>query len=758
MSNKKSRPERRAGGPKVDDREPVLRVYFGEDEIHVDLFAGGGGASVGAALATGRSPDVAVNHSPVAIAMHRANHPTTRHYIEDVYEVDPRVATRGRQVALLWLSPTCTHHSKAKGAALVDRKIRGLCWSALPWIKHCRPRVIILENVEEFAKWGPLHRQHTDGCEGVKCAKGCRFGTMPKNRRGKGRIKHHDKGCPGVECSSRCRIDRPIKAREAETFNAFVAKIRSKGYSVEWKFLRACDYGAPTTRRRLYMVMRADGQPASWPEVTHGPGLVPYRTAAECIDWSIPCPSIFDRERALADKTMARIARGVRKFVMESERPFIVPVNHGGVGRRDLRVHDSAAPMPTITGGQRGGHAVVVPIVTKAKTHGGGNGVHSGAEPLGTVTASKRGEFALASATLVRAGATGNFLVSPVVVPATHGDSRGQPDSRTHGVDEPLRTITTLGAQFSIASAVLVRTAHGDVDASGKRRGPGEHTVEAPLGTVCAGGTDHAIAAAYMVHRSNGERPGQAPRVYDVEDPHPTVVAEGLKTAVCAAFLAKHNGGSHESKKGGQAVTAPADTISAQDQKAVTVAHLVRYNSENSAASARGQSADTPVSTLDTANRVAVATSHLMKLRGTSPAHVASSSQAVDAPAPTISAEGTHVAEVRAFLVRYNGQSGPQNVDAPLGTLDATDRYGLATVVIGGELYEIVDIGMRMLTPRELFAAQGFPPTYQIDPVGPKGKRLTKTEQIRACGNSVCPPVARALVEAQFAPQRTVAA
>lgn len=512
-------------------------------ELVVDLFAGGGGASTGIERALGRSPDIAINHSPEAIALHAANHPTTRHYIESVYTVDPRTATGGRPVALLWLSPDCTHHSKAKGGKPRQQKIRGLAWAAIPWAQYARPRVIVLENVEEWIDWGPV--DHATG--------------------------------------------QPIRARRGETFRAWRRKLESLGYVVEHRLLRACDFGAPTTRRRLFLQARCDGQPIVWPEPTHARRVDggqlelgrrpvrPWRTAAEIIDWSIPCPSIFDRERPLADKTLARIARGIRKFVLEAARPFVIPVNHGGVGRVDLRVHDLTAPLPTVTGGQRGGHALVAP---------------------------------------------------------------------------------------------------------------------------------------YLVHRSNGERVGQAPRIYDVGAPLGTIVAQGQKHAVCAAFLARHYGDRRGGWAGGIPVSGPTGAITTRDHHALVGAHLTKLYGTGTGADPRY-------------------------------------------PVPTVTAAGQHLGVVAALLARYNGQSGPQPVDAPIGTLDTTDRYGLVTVAIDGEPYAIVDIGMRMLTPRELFRAQGFPDSYVIDPIGPNGKPLTKTAQIRACGNAVPPPFSEAIVREALAPATT---
>lgn len=287
---------------------------------------------------------------------------------------------------------------------------------------------------------------------------------------------------------------------------------------------------------------------------------------------------------------------------------------------------------------------------------------------------------------------------------------------------------------------VLIRS-----DATGKRRGTGAHSVDEPIGTVCAGGGDFAVIAPYLVHRSNGERLGQAPRIYDAQKPLGTIVAQGQKHAAVAALLVKNNGGVV-----GQSLVDPVHTTTARDQKALTSVHLMRFNGQKRDGETRGQSPDGPIATLDTSNRYAVVASHLVKMRGTSDAHVVASASSVEDPLPTLSAGGTHIAAVHAFLVRYNGQSGPQDVDGPIGTLDTTDRYGLVTVMVDGEEYVIVDIMMRMLTPRELFLAMGFPPEYVIDLVGPKGKKLSKTAQIRMCGNAVCPQLAEAVVRAQL--------
>ncbi|GIN75136.1 hypothetical protein J41TS8_01770 [Bacillus sp. J41TS8] len=288
-------------------------------EIIVDNFAGGGGASTGIEMATGLSVDIAINHDPAAIAMHKVNHPDTEHYCESVWEVDPQEATKGRPVALCWFSPDCKHFSKAKGGKPVEKKIRGLAWVAVRWAATVRPRVIILENVEEFQTWGPLTK---DGL--------------------------------------------PDPRKKGSTFRSFVRALQRQGYKVEWKELRACDYGAPTIRKRLFLIARRDGRPIVWPKPTHGDPksatvkkgmLKPWRTAAEIMDWSIETPSIFNRKKPLSENTLRRIARGIQRFVIESKKPFVVG-NHGrsliqmGYGDPEgRRVLDLKKPLGTITAG-----------------------------------------------------------------------------------------------------------------------------------------------------------------------------------------------------------------------------------------------------------------------------------------------------------------------------------------------------------------------------------------------------------------------
>mgnify|MGYP000898066333 CR=1 FL=1 len=319
-------------------------------ELIVDNFAGGGGASTGIELATGRSVDIAINHDPAAIAMHRANHPNSKHYCENVWDVNPIEACGGRPVGLAWFSPDCKHFSKAKGGKPVEKAIRGLAWVAIKWAKLVRPRVIILENVEEFTTWGPL-------------------------------------------------LDNfPDPARKGETFRRFVHALRRYRYNVEWSELRACDYGAPTIRKRFFLVARCDGLPIVWPDPTHGDSksifvasgiLEPWRTAAEIIDWTIPCPSIFDRKKPLCENTMCRIARGLRKFVFDNPEPYIVNKNlapfliqyHSEQTGKEVRGQTMVRPLMTADSSNR--YGLVTAFLLKYYGQGEGQVL---AEPLHTIT------------------------------------------------------------------------------------------------------------------------------------------------------------------------------------------------------------------------------------------------------------------------------------------------------------------------------------------------------------------------------------
>lgn len=467
-------------------------------ELIVDNFAGGGGASTGIELATGYSVDIAINHDPEAIKMHKANHPNTKHYCENVWAIDPVKACNGHPVGLAWFSPDCKHFSKAKGGKPKDKNIRGLAWVACRWAGLVRPRVIMLENVEEFKTWGPLNR------------------------------KHH-----------------PIKSKQGKTFEKFVQQLTDLGYEVQFKELVAADYGAPTMRKRFFMIARCDGKPIIYPEPTHAPAdseavraglLKPYVGAYTQLDFSLPCPSIFDTSeeikekygiravRPLAQKTMDRIARGLKKFVLDNPEPFIIQCNHGG----ERRPNDIREPMPTII--EKHGYGIVAPT-------------------------------------------------------------------------------------------------------------------------------------------------------------------------------------------------------------------LIQYHSETAHGEVRGQTIEEPIMTVDGSNRYGLITSFLSKF------YKSGIGQDEREPLHTITTSAGHFGEVRAFLIKYYGDATGQDIEKPLDTVTTKDRFGLVT--IKGVDYQIVDIGLRMLEPRELYGCQGFPDDYIIDH-DYTGKTYPRSEQVRRCGNAVCPQIPAALVRANL--------
>ena len=510
-------------------------------ELIVDNFAGGGGASTGIELATGYSVDIAINHDPEAIKMHKANHPNTKHYCENVWAVDPVKACNGHPVALAWFSPDCKHFSKAKGGKPKDKFIRGLAWVACRWAGLVRPRVIMLENVEEFKTWGPLNRGH-----------------------------------------------HPIKAKQGKTFERFVQQLTDLGYEVQFRELVAADYGTPTMRKRFFMIARCDGKPIVWPEPTHGPadseevkaGLIkPYVGAYTQIDFSRPCPSIFDTSeeikekygiravRPLAPKTMERIARGLKKFVLENPEPFIVPIGYG-------------------------------------------------------------------------------------------------------------------------------------------------------------------------------EREGQQPRIHDIEKPLPTIVSSG-KHYLCEPKLApiidKAYGGNYAGS--GSRVDEPIDTITTVDHNRLVVPTLIQYHSETAKGEVRGQTITDPIMTVDGSNRYGLVASFLSKF------YKSGTGQDIREPLHTVTTSPGHFGEVRAFLIKYYGDCTGQDIKKPLDTVTTKDRFGL--VSIEGVDYQIVDIGLRMLEPRELYGCQGVPSDYIIDH-DCDGKAISRSEQVKKCGNMVCPSIPAALVRADL--------
>lgn len=510
-------------------------------ELVVDNFAGGGGASTGIEMATGYSVDIAINHDPEAIRMHKVNHPNTKHYCENVWAVDPVKACEGHPVALAWFSPDCKHFSKAKGGKPKDKNIRGLAWVACRWAALVRPKVIMLENVEEFKTWGPLNRGH-----------------------------------------------HPIKAKQGDTFRKFVKQLNELGYEVQFRELVAADYGAPTKRKRFFMIARCDGAPIMWPKPTHAPAdseevkaglLKPYVGAYTQLDFSLPCPSIFDTSeeikekygiravRPLAPKTMQRIARGLKKFVLDNPEPFIVPIGYG-------------------------------------------------------------------------------------------------------------------------------------------------------------------------------ERKGQSPRVHDIKKPLPTIVSSG-KHYLCEPRLApvidKTYGGNYQG--GGSKAEDPIDTITTVDHNRLVAATLIQYHSETNSGGVRGQGIENPIMTVDSSNRYGLVTSFLSKFYKTG------IGQDEREPLHTVTTSAGHFGEVRAFLIKYYGEGTGQDIEQPLDTVTSRDRFGLVT--IQGVEYQIVDIGLRMLEPKELYGCQGFPDDYIIDHDN-TGKTYSRSEQVKRCGNAVCPPIPAAMVRSNL--------
>ena len=688
-------------------------------ELIIDNFAGGGGTSTGLEQAFGRPVDIAINHDPEALAMHAANHPHTTHLCESVWDVDPIKVTGNRPVGLVWLSPDCKHFSKAKGGKPVEKRIRGLAWVTLRWAAKCKPRVIMLENVEEFKTWGPLLVE-ADGSA------------------------------------------KPDPAKKGKTFDSFIRQLRAHGYTVDYREMRGCDHDTPTIRKRFFLVARRDGIAIKWPEPTHGAPdsigvragkLLPYRTAAECIDFSLPCPSIFERDRPLAPATLRRIAKGIMRYVVDAADPFIVGA--GGPARAG-EPRPTARPFGTLLA--RNDSYFCAPTIVPV-THQGGDRTESIGEPFRTITSAHRGEKALGVATLVQVGygeregqapraldiekplgtvvgaAAKHALVEAELAPFVMTNTTGHPGA---GADMPVPTITAAGNQ-ALVSAVLVDAAHGEVSPGGvKRWGTGAHDVEAPLGTVTASG-NKAVATAFLAKHYTGVVGS------DLADPIGTVTACDHHSLV-TAFLTEHANASNQRV---MPADEPLRTICAQ----VKGGHfsMVSAHIQRDMGASVGHAADAPLGTVTAGGggKSALVTSNMIKLRGTSTA------AGIDEPLGTVSAGGQHHAEVRAFLLSYYGTDQAPEIDGPLATVTSRDRFGLVT--IHGQDYQIVDIGLRMLQPRELFRAQGFPDDYIIGDDPAQGLKLTKSAQVRMCGNSVCPPMAKALILANFAHEREIA-
>lgn len=567
------------------------------DEIIVDNFAGGGGASTGIELATGRRVAIAINHDPDAIRMHRTNHP---HLQASVWDVDPVAECRGRPVGLAWFSPDCKHFSKAKGAALVDRKIRGLAWITLRWAAKVRPRVIILENVEEFQTWGPV-------------------------RKGK-----------------------PVKKLAGTTFRRFISQLEALGYTVEFRELVAADYGAPTSRKRFYLIARCDGNPIVWPKPTYSKtgadGLPKWRSAAEIIDWSLPCPSVFASKaeimaeyglkavRPLAKNTMRRIIRGVDKFTIRSGKPFIVQQKFQNAAQNIEK------PLTTVTA--VGAHELCKPLLAPVTVTNTSNSVGATVgEPMNTVRTG---------------GGGGQMMVTPFLAECNHSGG-----GHIAPVGDAYKTITAKHTGGIVAPSLIQY--HTEQTESVRASGLG-----APINTVDASNR-YGMTCANLVEYYTGGRP------LDITD-------------------ATH-------------------TVTSHDREAVVAAHAVKFKGDN-----LGHGMNEPMQTVTTsAGEFALCKAHLAKMRSGD--------------------DLGHWPEIRALLNEFCGY-----------TL-AEDEVIL--LEISGALYYIADIGLRMLSPRELYNAMGFPPDYIIDH-DYLGNEYKKSAQVARCGNAVCPPMATALVKANL--------
>lgn len=598
------------------------------EEMIIDNFAGGGGASTGIELATGRAVDAAINHDPDAILMHQTNHPQTRHYCESVWDVDPWEVTRGRPVGLAWFSPDCKHFSKAKGSKPVDRNIRGLAWIVLKWAGTVKPRVIILENVEEFQTWGPV-------------------------RKGK-----------------------PVKGRRGETFRKWKEQLQALGYEIDHRELVAADYGAPTIRKRFFLIARCDGKPIIWAERTHAPKdseevkngkCKPWRGAAEIIDWTIPCPSIFDTTdeikekygiravRPLAVNTRKRIARGIEKFVLQNKEPFIVPIGYGERKGQAPRVHDIKEPVSTVvsSGKQYLCQPELSPFIVQVNHKGEQFRGQELKEPIPTIT-----------------GKHGYGLATPVMT-----------------------AIAVSKAEQCLAMPSLIQY---HTEQSERVRGQG---VDEPIMTLDAANR-YGLSVAYLAEYFQNGRP------LDVNSPLHTSTTKD-RECLCMAHMEKFFSGGYTGN--GSDANTPLGTVTAVDHNGLVETFISKFYKTGI-----GQKPDEPLHTVTTsAGHFGIVTVKMsqseMNLH--------------------------HWNEVRELLNAYCGYA------------IAEDEILLLDV--NGTLYFISDIGLRMLTPRELYAANGFPPDYIIDH-DYTGKAYGKTKQVARCGNAVPPPFAEALVRANL--------
>ena len=575
------------------------------EEIIVDNFAGGGGASTGMELAAGRPVAIAINHDPAAILIHKTNHPYTEHLQASVWDVDPVEVCRGRPVGLAWFSPDCKHFSKAKGGKPVNKEIRGLAWITLRWAGTVRPRVIILENVEEFQTWGPV------------------------------------------------RLGKPVKSKKGHTFQKFVSQLESLGYAVEFRELVAADYGAPTIRKRFFLVARCDGKPIVWPEPTHSKtgehGLPKWRSAAEIIDWSLPCPSIFDSKqeilekhglkavRPLADNTMRRVIRGVDKFTLKSGTPFLVPTGYGERSGQAPRVHGIGAPVPTVV--SKAKQNLCEPYLVQVNHSGSGFRGQMLEGPMPTIT-----------------GKHGYGVAEPMITPYTVTNTS---NSVGHPANEPIDTARTGGGQMMVASSLI----QYHTEQSEAVRGQG---LRNPIQTVDASNR-YGLSSAHLTQYFSNANP------------------------IC--------------------LTDPLHTVTTRDREGLTLAHIAEF---------KGQDKE----------------------------------QEALAPLRTITAGGGKFGTARTTICRYLPERDMGHWPKVRDLLNKYCGYAIKEnevilLTICGVQYYIADIGLRMLTPRELYRAMGFPDDYIIDR-DYTGNEYNKSAQVARCGNAVCPALAEALVRANL--------
>ena len=661
------------------------------NELIIDNFAGGGGASVGIELATGRPVDIAINHDADAIAMHSVNHPYTTHYQEDVFAINPEEVTGGRPVGIAWFSPDCKHFSRAKGNKPVEHKIRGLSWVIIKWaMSSVAPRCIFMENVEEIQTWGPL----------IVDADG-------KSRPEPERAGETFKAFVGM-LSDGVATDCPALAEACEFLKIKRGSaeeqrlIKGLGYKLEFRTIRACDLGAPTIRKRFYLVARNDGKPIVFPKATHGKGngLKPYRTAAECIDWSIPCPSIFERKKPLVKNTLRRVARGLDKFVLKNPKPYILEMNF------DNPFQDVDRPMSTQTSANH--HYLITPNLVEC-SHKNGPGIHDVNNPMNTQTGKacfavetpyltkfqqhSLGQDAKKPLDTVMPGATRLGAVTPYLTPIGYGENKNQAP-RVNSVNEPVSTVVSSCKQYLTAPALL----------------------------------------QYHSEQSKGEVRGQK-----ITEPIMTVDGSP-RYAINSFYISKYFSGEGAKASGADA---PIPTITAKDHNSLVAANIVHYYGGADHAS----KSDAPIPTVTTLPRHYLCASNLCVLRKNM------DGKSLDEPIPTLTTSAGHFAEIRTYLLAVDNAQNLYHWNEVRQLLNEYADYNIQEneiliIEIAGIPYFIGDIGMRMLKAEELKLAQGFPVDYIIDIERHIGKKYSEAKQIARLGNAVCPPVATALIRA----------